>query len=124
MSTILVVDDDPNNQRVLNYTLRKAGYTLLQAPNGQIGLDILRQARVDLIILDMSMPVMDGLSMLRAIRSSTHLVNQPVIILTASSDDHEMAVAEKIGFQACLTKPTSSRVLLQTVADILNPDQP
>lgn len=115
MTTILIIDDDPNNQRILSYTLRKAGFTVLLASNGQSGLDILRSSQVELAILDLSMPVMDGLSLLRLIRADQNLTSLPVIILTASGDDQEIAIAAQIGVHAFLTKPSSSRVLLDTV---------
>ena len=115
MTTILIVDDDPNNQRIISYTLRKAGYTVLLASNGQSGLDMLHTSEVDLAILDLSMPVMDGLSLLRLIRADKLINLLPVIILTASGDDQEVALAMQIGVRGFLTKPSSSRILLETV---------
>ena len=115
MTTILIIDDDSNNQRILSYTLRKASYTVLIASNGQSGLDILHKSPVVLAVLDLSMPVMDGLSLLRLIRTDNELLQLPVIILTASGDDQEMAAAAQIGVRGLLTKPSSSRILLETV---------
>ncbi len=119
MTTILIVDDDPNNQRILSYTLRKAGYTVLVASNGEVGLEILRQTTVELAILDISMPVMDGISLLRLIRADQRLSSLPVIILTASGDDQELALGEQVNIQGFLTKPSSSQILLRTVVAAL-----
>lgn len=115
MTTILIVDDDPNSQRMLSYSLRKAGYDAITTPNGQKGLDAMHQVQIDLAVLDLSMPVMDGLSLLRIIRADTKYTSLPIIILTASGDDQELAAAEQLGIQGFLTKPASSRVLLETV---------
>ena len=120
MTTILIIDDDSNNQRILSYTLRKAGYTVLIASNGQSGLDILHKSPVDLAILDLSMPVMDGLSLLRYIRADKDLSKLPVVILTASGDDHDVAAAAQIGVRGFLTKPSGSRILLTTVESALS----
>ena len=119
MPCILVVDDDTNNQRVLSYSLRKAGYSVLVASNGEMGFETLSSSSVDLAILDISMPILDGISLLRKIRAETHLSTLPVIILTAGGDDHEIAVAEQLGIAGFLTKPSSSRVMLDTVSHAL-----
>lgn len=121
MSKILVVDDDSNNQRMLSYSLRKAGYEVLLASDGQAGLDILNHEAIHLAIIDLSMPIMDGLSMLRFVRANNSYSQLPVIILTASGDENELYMADTLGVVAFLTKPTSSRILLKTVANILQP---
>ncbi|MEI7845981.1 MAG: response regulator [Chloroflexota bacterium] len=119
MSHILIVDDDSNNQRMLSYSLRKVGYDVQLASNGQAGLDVLKSQEINLAIIDLSMPIMDGLSLLRLIRADRVLSQLPVIILTASGDDDELSIAEKLGIEAFLTKPSSSRILLKLVANIL-----
>jgi CheY-like chemotaxis protein len=119
MAHILIVDDDSNNQRMLSYSLRKVGYDVLLASNGQAGLDVLKSQEINLAIIDLSMPIMDGLSLLRLIRSDEVFSQLPVIILTASGDDDELSIAEKLGIEAFLTKPSSSRILLKIVANIL-----
>jgi DNA-binding response OmpR family regulator len=121
MSKILVVDDDSNNQRMLSYSLRKAGYEVLLASDGQAGLDILNHEEIHLAIIDLSMPIMDGLSMLRFVRANNSYSQLPVIILTASGDENELYMSDTLGVVAFLTKPTSSRILLKTVANILQP---
>lgn len=119
MSHILIVDDDSNNQRMLSYSLRKVGYDVQLASNGQAGLDVLKSQEINLAIIDLSMPIMDGLSLLRLIRADQRYSQLPVIILTASGDDDELSIAEKLGIEAFLTKPSSSRILLKLVANIL-----
>ena len=119
MTTILVVDDDPTNQHIMTYTLRKAGYEVRAANNVQLGLDALRQEPAHLAIIDLTMPVMDGLTLLINIRADEKLRDMPVIILTASGDDDENAIAMKNGANAFLTKPSSSRTILDMVQKFL-----
>ncbi len=121
MPTILIVDDDPNNQRMLSYTLRKAGYEVRVAANGQLGLDTLHEFLPDMAILDLAMPVMDGMTLLRHIRADEHLRPVPVIILTASGDDMAHIAVQNAGANGFLTKPTSSRALIEMVQKILQP---
>jgi CheY-like chemotaxis protein len=116
---ILVVDDEPNNQRILNYTLNKAGYETLTAGNGEAALDLLNENNADLAILDVAMPGMDGITLLQHIRTMQKYENLPVIILTGSGDDTERIRAEEAGVQGFLTKPASSKMILETVNHLL-----
>jgi CheY-like chemotaxis protein len=119
MANILIVEDDPNNQRMLSYTLRKAGHEVRIAANGELGLRELETDQPDLVMLDVAMPVMDGLTMLRKVRMhpAFHLI--PVIILTASGDDQERLITEELGVSGFLTKPSSSRTILDLVQGIM-----
>jgi two-component system chemotaxis response regulator CheY len=116
---ILVVDDEPNNQRILTYTLNKAGYESAAMADGTNTLHWLESNTPDLAILDVSMPGMDGITLLGHIRSMPQFANLPVIILTGSGDDDERIRAEGLGIQAFLTKPASSKMVLETVSNLL-----
>jgi CheY-like chemotaxis protein len=118
-SKILVVDDEINNQRVLTYTLNKAGYESVAVADGQGALELLDQSAPDLAILDVSMPVMDGIALLQRIRAMPKYQRLPVIILTGSGDDDERVRAEEIGIQGFLTKPASSKMVLDLVGKLL-----
>ncbi|HMV28756.1 MAG TPA: response regulator [Anaerolineales bacterium] len=116
---ILVVDDEPNNQRILTYTLNKAGYESAAIADGENTLVWLASNTPDLAILDVSMPGMDGITLLTHIRSMPQYSRLPVIILTGSGDDDERLRAEGLGIQAFLTKPASSKTVLEAVANLL-----
>ena len=116
---ILVVDDEPNNQRILTYTLNKAGYESAAIADGENTLVWLASNIPDLAILDVSMPGMDGITLLTHIRSMPQYSRLPVIILTGSGDDDERLRAEGLGIQAFLTKPASSKTVLEAVANLL-----
>ena len=117
MAHILVVDDEPNNHRILNYTLKKAGHQTTTALNGQAALELLHhpEFNIDLAILDVAMPIMDGITLLKHMRGIARYGTLPIIILTGSGDDDERLHAEQIGIQGFLTKPTSSKSILEAV---------
>lgn len=117
---ILVVDDEPNNQRVLTYTLNKAGYESTALADGESALRWLAMNTPDLAILDVSMPGMDGITLLGNIRAMSQFSTLPVIILTGSGDDDERIRAEGFGIQAFLTKPAGSKTVLETVSTLLD----
>jgi len=123
MSRILIVDDEPNNQRILNYTLKKAGYETMIAANGESALELINASEPDLAIVDVAMPVMDGIALLRRIRAIQKYEHLPVIILTGSGDEMERVHAEEAGIQGFLTKPTSSKMIIETVNKLLHKNE-
>ncbi len=118
-ANILVVDDEPNNQRILTYTLNKAGYESTAMADGERTLSWLEVNVPDLAILDVSMPGMDGITLLGHIRAMPQYAELPVIILTGSGDDEERVRAEALGIQSFLTKPASSKTVLEAVSSLL-----
>ena len=116
---ILVVDDEPNNQRILTYTLNKVGYESTALADGENVLRWLEVNTPDLAILDVSMPGMDGITLLEHIRTMPQFARLPVIVLTGSGDDDERLRAERLGIQAFLTKPASSKTVLEVVGSLL-----
>jgi len=116
---ILVVDDELNNQRILTYTLNKAGYESTAIGDGDNTLNWLQANTPDLAILDVSMPGMDGITLLQHIRAMPKFSSLPVVILTGSGDDDERVRAESFGIQGFLTKPASSKTVLETVSNLL-----
>lgn len=116
---ILVVDDEPNNQRILTYTLNKAGYESAAIADGENALNWLETNTPDLAILDVSMPGMDGITLLQNIRAMPKYSGLPVVILTGSGDDDERIRAEALGIQGFLTKPASSKTVLEVVSSLL-----
>ena len=120
MQTILVVDDSSVIRRILSHTLKRNGYTAITATNGYEALDVLRQTSVDLVIADLAMPEMDGLTLLRLLRADADLCMIRLIMLTTSGQDHDRQEAQAAGVNDFLTKPTSSRDLLATVSRILD----
>jgi CheY-like chemotaxis protein len=115
MATILVVDDYSVTLRVLGHILEHGGYDVLTAGNGMEALETLAEMPVDLVISDIAMPEMDGLSLLRNLRADERFESLPIIMLTASGQDEDRRVAETTGANGFLTKPVGSAELLDAV---------
>lgn len=119
MATILIVDDSPTVRRMLEFTLRKQGYTVLAAMNGREALAQLAETAVDLVISDVSMPELDGIALLQQIRADARWQGLPVIMLTVSGQVQDKLEAQQHGADGFLTKPASSSELIETVAGFI-----
>jgi CheY-like chemotaxis protein len=119
MATILVADDDPISQRMLGVILGRLGHTVVSAANGQEALERLTSDAPDMLILDLAMPVMDGLTTLRRIRADRRFDRLPVVMLTASGLEHDERAARAAGATEFLTKPFRSQELVEQVDSFL-----
>ncbi|WP_332447877.1 response regulator transcription factor [Sphaerochaeta sp.] len=118
MSTILVVEDDLDIRQLERYALSNNGYTVLEAEHGSKALELLSSHEVDLVILDIMMPVMDGLTTIKAIRYS--LESQvPIIVVSAKSEESDIITALELGADDYLTKPFSMNVLKSKIRAVL-----
>ena len=104
---ILVVDDEAYVVRSLHFVLERAGYTVLEARDGQGALEAARRERPDLIFLDILLPQVDGIEVCRAVKSSEELRSIPVIMLTAKSQEIDREEAFAAGADEYMTKPFS-----------------
>jgi CheY-like chemotaxis protein len=119
VAVILVADDDPVSQRMLSYMLGRLGHTVRQAMNGQEALTQLDAAPADLVILDLAMPVMDGVTALRQLRADDRFGELPVIMLTASGLERDARTARAEGASEFLTKPFRSQELVEKLEALL-----
>lgn len=119
MATIMIVDDYPVTQRVLTYQLYKTGHQVITANNGREALESLTDLPIDLMIVDLAMPEMDGLAVLRHLRSDSRFYRLPIIMLTASGKEQDRALALSEGVNAFLTKPASCWELSDTITHLL-----
>ena len=117
MATILVVDDDDMNLKMAEFILKKdiKGITVLLADSGMKCIDTLQREKVDLILLDIQMPVMNGLKTLEIIRKREDMKNIPVIFLTASSDKETVMKAGLMGVADYVKKPFMPKELIDRV---------
>ncbi len=114
--TILVVDDSGSFRTVVKLALKKAGYTVLEAGDGQAALSTLQgDAKVHLIVCDVNMPVMDGLSFLRELKTLAAYKFTPVIMLTTESQEAKKAEGRAAGAKAWITKPFQPSELVDAV---------
>jgi len=117
--TILVVENEVSNRILIERVLSTRGYFCLTASNGREALEILDQQRVDLILTDLSMPVLDGYRTMQLIRARPALANVPIVAVTAYALNDENEAAMQIGCNEYLTKPFKPRQLLEVVDRLL-----
>lgn len=102
---ILVIDDEAMNLTMAEFILAKAGYKVFKASSGQTGIEILRQEKVDLTLLDIEMPEMNGIQTLEAIRKDEAICGSKVMVLTASLDDEIKEKMDRLGAAGYIGKP-------------------
>jgi two-component system chemotaxis response regulator CheY len=121
MNTILVVDDSPTIRRMVQAALAPvAGVSFVEAGSGLQAIEVLAVRPVAVVVLDLNMPDMHGLDVLKFLRSHDTYSDLPVVILTTRGDDTSREAALKAGATAYLTKPFAPGVLASTVSGLLN----
>jgi DNA-binding response OmpR family regulator len=108
---ILIVDDDPHAVEILTRMLEREGYECISAASGAAALQLLRAQAVDVILLDVMMPEMDGLEVCERLRQDSELRQIPVILLTAKDDIETRSRGMSLGVSEYLTKPVNKREL-------------
>lgn len=116
---ILVVDDEENIRALVRFNLEKAGYQIMEASNGKNALEIIAEDRPDLIILDLMLPVIDGLDVCRKLKGSLITSAIPIIMLTAKSDEIDRVIGLELGADDYLTKPFGPRELIARIKAVL-----
>lgn len=112
MYTILVCDDEKDIVNALGIYLRTEGYHVIEAYNGQEAIDLLDREAIDLVVMDIMMPVLDGISAMKMIRETSVI---PIILLTAMSEDEDKVLGLDVGADDYVTKPFNPDELLARV---------
>ncbi|HUQ29053.1 MAG TPA: response regulator [Usitatibacter sp.] len=111
--TILAVDDSPSMRRMVAHVLREGGYQVLEAEDGDHALRIARSQRVDAVLTDQNMPRMDGLSLVRCLRSLEEYARTPIMLLTTESSPEMKQKGREAGATGWMVKPFDPERLLQ-----------
>jgi two-component system, chemotaxis family, chemotaxis protein CheY len=119
MKTILTVDDSASIRQMVKLTLSTAGYQVVEAGNGAEGLTAAQAGAVDMIVTDLNMPVMDGLTFIREVRKLSNLKGLPIVFLTTESDGGVKQQAKEAGATGWITKPFQQDQLLAVVKKVL-----
>lgn len=119
MTTILVVDDHSPNQRLLSFILEQNDFSVITALNGIQALERLAEGPVDLVVTDLSMPKMDGLTLMHHVRRDDRYKQLPIVVLTASGYERDLVRASSSGANACLTKPIDSQEFVTVVNQLV-----
>ena len=119
MNHVLVVEDDKEIREGVEIYLKSQGYEVFQAADGAEGLDVIEREDIHLAIVDIMMPVMDGLETCRKIRTSNHPEgkNIPIIAMTAQVSQECMDKCQLAGMNGHLTKPVTSEKLIKTIME-------
>lgn len=112
MAKVLVVDDEASIVNIISYNLKKEGYEVITAEDGEAGLELAVNENPDLILLDIMMPKMDGYEVCRKVREKS---NVPIIMLTARADEVDKVIGLEMGADDYVTKPFGNRELIARV---------
>ena len=119
MSTILIVEDNDKNMKLVRDILQHKGYTTLEAVTGGEGVRLAREHKPDLVLMDIQLPDIDGITALREIRKDSALDAIPVLAVSASVMPDEQQKIVTSGFDAYVTKPINLKQFLETVKRFL-----
>ena len=117
--TILVVEDSDDVRYFMRLALEGAGYLIIEAENGAKAVEIAQTERPDIILMDLSLPIMDGISATEIIRGSEGLDGVPIIAVTAHQETDFRAGAKAAGFDAYVTKPIDIDFLSELINGLL-----
>jgi CheY-like chemotaxis protein len=121
--TILLVEDNEDNRVVYRTMLAHFGFRVVEATDGHQALRLVRDDRPDLILMDISIPVMDGWETTRTLKADPDTARIPVIAVTAHALESDRARAEQIGFSLFLTKPVEPRRVVTEVRRLLGMEE-
>ncbi|MEI7456827.1 MAG: response regulator [Nitrosomonadales bacterium] len=117
--TVLSVDDSGSIRQMVSFTLKSAGYTVIEAVDGQDGLDKAKQKTVDLVLTDQNMPRMDGLTLIKSLRAMPSYRNVPILMLTTESGDAMKSQGKSAGATGWIVKPFDPQKLLEVVKKVI-----
>lgn len=123
LGTILIVDDEESIRELLKFNLQKEGYTVKEADSGTTALALARTEKPDLIVLDLMLPEMDGLTVCRTLKSQQDTTAIPIIMLTAKNEEVDKIIGLEMGADDYLTKPFSPRELVARIKAVLRRSQ-
>jgi two-component system cell cycle response regulator DivK len=119
--TLLLAEDNEDNRTIYRTILEHLGYGVLEARDGAAAVQMAREHRPDLILMDISMPILDGWEAARQIRQDPELERIPMVALTAHAMNEHRAKAEAEGFDGYLAKPVEPRRVVEEVQRLLGP---
>jgi two-component system chemotaxis response regulator CheY len=117
--TILAVDDSGSLRQMVAFSLKAAGYDVVQAVDGQDGLDKAKERTVDLVLTDQNMPIMDGLTLIKNLRELGSYQKVPILMLTTESSDEMKAKGKAAGANGWLVKPFDPKRLIEVVQKVI-----
>lgn len=117
--TVLTVDDSASIRQMVSFTLKSAGYEVIEAVDGADGLNKAKQKSVNLVLTDQNMPNMDGLTLIKTLRTLPQYRSTPILMLTTESSDAMKASGRAAGATGWLVKPFDPQKLLEVVKKVI-----
>ena len=117
--TVLAIDDSASIRQMVSFTLKSAGYDVVEAVDGMDGLEKAKARSVNLVLTDQNMPRMDGLSLIKTLRAMPQYAKTPILMLTTESSDAMKTQGRAAGATGWLVKPFDPRRLTEVVAKVL-----
>ncbi len=117
--SIITVDDSSTMRRMVSFTLKSAGYDVIEAEDGANALKLLKTRPVDMVISDINMPNMDGITLTKQLRTIPHYARTPIILLTTESDPGKKNEGRAAGATGWIVKPFNQEQLLAVVSKVL-----
>ena len=115
---VMTVDDSRTMRDMVSYTLKSAGFEVLEAEDGAKALQVLEKTPVDLVITDVNMPNMDGVTLVRRLRALAHFRSTPILILTTEGGDDKKSQGRAAGATGWIVKPFAPDKLLQVISKV------
>ncbi len=119
MATILAVDDSASMRQMVSFTLKDAGHNVVEAANGQEALQAAQTGSFDLVLSDVNMPVMDGITLVKELRALAKFKFTPILMLTTESGADKKTAGKQAGATGWIVKPFNPDQLLNTVKKVL-----
>lgn len=119
MAKILTVDDSASMRQMVSFTLKAAGHEVMEAPDGMAALSLAKTKQVDLVLTDVNMPKMDGISLIRELRKLPNYRFTPILTLTTESSGDKKTEGKQAGATGWIVKPFSPDQLLATIKKVL-----
>lgn len=115
---VLTVDDSKTIREMVSFTLKNAGYEVLEAEDGKHALSVVANQTIDIVITDLNMPNMNGLDLIRSLRADARFKFTPILMLTTESDDNKKGEGKAAGATGWIVKPFNPEKLIQVVQKV------
>ncbi len=119
MKKILAVDDSASMRQMVSFTLKKAGFDVTEAKDGQEALDIAKSSQFDVVISDVNMPVMDGITLVKNLRGLPQFKFTPILMLTTESGTDKKTEGKAAGATGWIVKPFNPEQLLAVIKKVI-----
>ena len=117
---ILIVEDDPKNLKLFRDLIQVSGYTTLEATDGKQGVELAREKKPDLILMDIQMPVMDGLEATKLLKNDDVTKDIPIVALTAYAMQGDEEKMREAGFDGYISKPIDVKGFLKKISEVIS----